>query len=608
MSLREISDNLKKGANALNKINEVKILQEWSWNSDLGKWYIQISITSNIQGEIPDPSIWYVIVSNDYPEGEIKIYPAINSFELTFEHQSNNGIKENELWRKGSPCLASQLKCLGRYDSDSDPINADKRLWWNVKRAIDWIRAVNTDTLVRKGEPFELPQFNDKLPYCVFSEDDDTFKKWKKVGNKYGIVELDLYKSEVFHYCITKNFKTPEGRTIHSVNWGNYLSKRFKNPITAMWIMLNEIPVVNRWQAPNLLNELINTCGEQKHKGLVKKIDLLDTIRRITKENSVTMRDGKQHLLLLGFPIPEKIGGKNSTIHWQAIELPVLSQGDENGLFNGFRDSELVLWKKDKINVFIPKLKLKWLKSQNWSIQKITNRGRLPKDIISKKTAIIGAGTIGSSVAELLVRSGVTRITIIDYDRLEIGNLSRHSLKLGQIGKYKSMELVRHLNQINPHVKAEHIKKEFKHSDEFVKEMNKFDLIIDCTSENIVLDELKEFKFKKDKIFVSISIGIAAERLYLSLQKSKKFKANDFYKKISLWMEKEIEKFPEYDLPRDGASCWNPIFPARYDDILLASSTAVKVIENFIDDDEKELNSVYKQCSKDDIIGYIKIE
>ncbi|MCE7699735.1 MAG: hypothetical protein K8E24_013285, partial [Methanobacterium paludis] len=144
--------------------------------------------------------------------------------------------------------------------------------------------------------------------------------------------------------------------------------------------------------------------------------------------------------------------------------------------------------------------------------------------------------------------------------------------------------------------------------DELVKEMNKFDLIIDCTSENIVLDKLEEFEFKKDKIFVSISIGIAAERLYLSLQKSKKFKAKDFYKKISLWMEKDIKKFPEYDLPRDGASCWNPIFPARYDDILLASSTAVKVIENFIDEDKKELNSVYKQCSKDDIIGYIKIE
>ena len=339
MPLREISDNLKKGANALNKINEVKILKDWQWDTDLEKWFIQISITSDIPGEIPDPSIWYAVVNNDYPEGEIKIYPALNSFELTFEHQSNNGIEENELWRKGSPCLSSQLKCLGRYDSDSDPSNADKRLWWNVKRAIDWIRAVNTDTLVRNKDPFELPQFNDKLPFFVFSEDDDTFKKWKKVKNKYGIVELDLYKSEVFPYYITKDFKTLEGRTIHSVNWGNYLSKRFKNPITAMWIMFNEIPVVNRWQAPNLLNELINTCGEQKHEGLIKKIDLLGNIRRIIKENSLIMRDGTRHLLLLGFPIPEKIGGEDSVIHWQAIKLQVLSQGDKNGFVNGFRVS-----------------------------------------------------------------------------------------------------------------------------------------------------------------------------------------------------------------------------------------------------------------------------
>ncbi|MBV1768377.1 MAG: hypothetical protein KUA29_08830, partial [Methanobacterium sp.] len=62
-----------------------------------------------------------------------------------------------------------------------------------------------------------------------------------------------------------------------------------------------------------------------------------------------------------------------------------------------------------------------------------------------------------------------------------------------------------------------------------------------------------------------------------------------------------------YDLPRDGANCWNPVFPARYDDILLATSTAVKIIEDFIKKDKTESNNIYKKYSNE-FIGYIKVE
>ncbi|MEN6291401.1 MAG: ThiF family adenylyltransferase, partial [Methanobacterium sp.] len=478
---------------------------------------------------------------------------------------------------------------------------ADWRLWWNVTRAVSWINDANTNNLAVDGHPFELPQFNDSLPYCVFSEDNETFKEWKKVQNKYGIVELDLNNM----YCITREFKTPEGKEIHNVEWGECLFRNFKNPITAMWIMLEEVPVINKWQAPNSLKELIDSI-EEHSKGL--KIGLMDIIKQIVKENSRSLRDGKRHLLLLGFPIPEKIGSENSIIHWQAIKLPVLSHGDKKGFVNGFRDPEDFLWRKDKNHILTPEIDLDWLKSQNWSIQKITNRGQLPKNIISKKTVIIGAGTIGASFAELLVRAGVNKISIIDVDKLEIGNLSRHPLKLKQIEHKKSEEMAFHLNQINPQVQAEFIDKKFNYSKEFMEKMNEYDLIIDCTSENTVLYDLEKFAFKKDKIFVSISIGFGAELLYLSLQKGKQFKSYEFLEKITPWMERDMDKHPEYDLPRDDLKCWNPTFPARYDDILMASSTALKVIEKFIVNNKEESNVVYKKYSANEIIGYLKVE
>lgn len=602
MQLKEITEDLKKGRRALDSINELKILQDWQYDNELAKWYIQISIDSNVDGEIPNNSIWYLVADETYPKGTVKIYPdAQDGCKLTFEHQSNNGIIEkNGLWRKGSLCLESQMKSLGRYNDNPEPFNVDWRLWWNVKRAVDWINDANADKLALDGYPFELPQFSDDhWPYCIFSEDDATFFEWENEPNKYGIVELDLYKL----YYIIRDFKTSDGTKIRSIDWGDFLSEKFENPSTAMWVMLDKIPVINRWQAPNTLKELITAIEEQKSEGILK-LGLMDIIRKIIKENSFIMRDDKQHLLLLGFPIPEKIGGYNSTIYWQAIKLPILS----NKEVNGFRNREDYLGFIDKHHILIPDLELEWLKPQNWSIQQITNRGRLPKNIIKMNTVVIGAGTIGSSIAELIVRSGVTNISVIDDDALEIGNLSRHTLTFDQLGHKKSKKTAIRLNQINPHVNAEYIDKKFIYSEEFIEKMNNFDLIIDCTSENFVLDELVKFDFTEDKIFVSISIGIAAENLYMSLQKAKKFKADDFLYMVDPWLDKDVDKYPEIDLPRDGVKCWSPTFPARYEDIMLASSTAIKVIEDFVDSDKKKLNSVYNKSSTNEFIGYRRVE
>lgn len=603
MPLKTVSEELKRGRRALDGIPEVKILQDWQFDYELKKWYIKINITSEIHGIIPTNSIWYVVVEEKYPEGTIKVYPdALTGFKLTFEHQSNNGKKEeNGLWRKGSLCLDSQLNSLGKYNNESEPLSVDERLFWHVQRSVHWINDANNDKLALNGQPFELPQFNDKSPYFIFSEDKNTFREWENVGIEFGIVKLDLYKSDIFHYYFLREFKNITGRTIHKVDWGEYLSQRFENPSLGMWVFLREVPVINKWQAPNSLIELIDACNQQK-------IDLCSIIQRILKKNSHIMRDGEPHLLVLGFPVPEKIGGENFIIHWQALKLPGLSQPNENGTIDGFRDPERLLWKLDEHRK-LTNLKLDWLYSQNWSLEKITNRGRLNDSITSMNTLMIGSGTIGASIAELLVRAGVTRITIMDYDLLEIGNLSRHTLGLNQIEKFKAMETAIHLNQTNPHAIAKDIRENFKFSKDIFEKIKEYDLIIDCTGEYFVLNELEKCKFENEKTFISISISFGARMLFLAMQKSKQFKFDDFYKKTDPWIKKELDEFPDIHLPRDGTKCWSPIFPARWDDILIASGTAVKLVENFIEKDDKELNAVYKKYSENEIfLGYIKVE
>lgn len=599
--------------NLLNDISSVKILKKWQPVPNSTKWFMKIciSINSNNRGKIPDDSIWCIVVDEDYPEGAVKIYPSADSeFKDTFNHQANNGeLAENKLWREGALCLDSPLKCLGNYDFYSEPMDTKNRLLWNVRRAVDWIHAANEGILVENGHPFELPEFNNTQTFFVFSEDKKSFTNWKSLENKFGIAKLDKYNFKPPVYFI-KEFDDEHNKLVKTVEWGNYLSQKFKESnsknkskkmFTALWVLLDEIPVINEWQAPNRYGELFNACNIDLKNDIIKKLAL-------------NIRDGKRHILFLGFPIPEVIGSEDSIIQWQALKLPLLSQHKGKSQIasrftKGIRsNNERALWNLDRAK-FNPDEKIEWLKSQNWNMQEINSRGQLSEDITSKKTLIIGAGTIGTSIAELFVRSGMIDISIMDDDKLEIGNLSRHSLGLMQIGKYKSKEMEAFLNQVNPHVKAEGIVEKFKCSDKIIEKINEYDLIIDCTGEDSILKKLEKLKFENDKIFASISIGIGAKRLYLALQTGKKFKFGNFRKKIAPWIKKEKDEILEYGLPRDGIGCWSAVFPARYDDILIASSTAVKLIEKFIEKKEKELNAVYKQYKNNEVfMGYIKVE
>jgi len=587
-----VSDYLNIGRRELDGIEEVTILEDWQYDQASKKFYIKISIASESKGEIPNNSIWYAVVNQDYPKGKVKLYPSVtNSCGLTFQHQSNNGyVEKNGLWRKGAPCLDSLGNSLGKYSADIEPLKADERLLWNVKKLIAWIHDANNGKLVNNGDFFELPEFNITVPILLaFSEDNNSLLEWKSIKETFGIAELNAYKSKPLVYFI-KNFRTYNGKIIN-IYWGKYLSQSFETSIITIWIMLNEVPVIKRWQAPNSLKELINACHNQD-------IDLMGIIEKVVP----AIRNEKQHLLLLGFPIPERIGDENVVINWQAIKLPVISSNKKTA--KGFRTGEKGWWRRDKTEILTPSMELKWLKSQNWNSEEITNRGRLNKNLTSKNTLIIGSGAIGASVAELLTRSGVTNITIMDDEILEIGNLSRHPLGLNQVGNLKSKGLTQYLNQINPHVKCEFFDNELQFYEK--KEIEEFDLIIDCTGEDTVLDEIEKFKFDEEKIFASISIGFGAKRLYLFIQKRKKFKSDNFRELTSPWLKIEENEFSYEDLRREGVGCWSPVFPARYDDILLASSTAVKVIDNFLENGETELISIYEKYSTDSgiFVGY----
>ncbi len=73
------------------------------------------------------------------------------------------------------------------------------------------------------------------------------------------------------------------------------------------------------------------------------------------------------------------------------------------------------------------------------------------KGIASKSVIVFGVGGVGSWCVEALVRSGIRRITIVDFDRVCASNINRQLMATTQtVGQVKVELLKERLLQINP--------------------------------------------------------------------------------------------------------------------------------------------------------------
>lgn len=74
-------------------------------------------------------------------------------------------------------------------------------------------------------------------------------------------------------------------------------------------------------------------------------------------------------------------------------------------------------------------------------------------EMLTSRVHIIGCGAIGSTVAENLVRFGITNITLYDFDRVEPHNIANQMFRATDVGKTKIEALADYLAEINPDCK-----------------------------------------------------------------------------------------------------------------------------------------------------------
>ena len=583
---------LLEARRCVDEFQQIELLTDLNWDEVEHLWYLSIRIcNTNEERSVFLNSVWYVTFEDIFPAGKIKIFPAVNGGIIdTFYHQSNNGvISENGLWRRGDVCLKDSLEYMA--DINKEPSNFMDRIYWNIKRLLEWVDKAEKNCLVTNKDRFELPDIRESYNIdIIFNEDEISYMQWEDSGAKSGIVKLK--GGENNQYFVQTFYDLKNNICVENV-WGGYVNEQKEDFITGIWIALDKIPVINIWQAPNTIAELKNILeqnGISWEQGIIRLFDKI--------------RDGKRHPFLIGFPIPEKFFGENRNYHWWSWMLPRLSYG--NKVHKGFRPEKKGWHLRDSLLILNENNKIEWSYSQNWNQNQILNRGMFKRRVIRKKYAIIGAGAIGSMVSELLVRSGVWKLLIMDGDILSVGNLSRHTLAIKDINHAKATGLKERLESINSHVRVEIVNEYLSYNN--LDALTMCDVIIDCTAKDSVIDVLS--KIKTEKIISSISVGFKAERLYFVYYKGKEFNENVFSQQMLELIQKDKKKMNIENLPWDGVGCWNPVFPALGYDMYMAASVAVEMMTKLIiNNSEHKYTCVFEKKYGMDglLIGYERI-
>ena len=196
---------------------------------------------------------------------------------------------------------------------------------------------------------------------------------------------------------------------------------------------------------------------------------------------------------------------------------------------------------------------------------------------------VIGAGALGSVLAEMLARAGIGEITIIDPDHIEAGNLARHTLLTSDIGQPKASTLAARLNAATLHASITGVDDAFTPTGvESAARINACDVVIDTTGDDQAAAAMGNFLWDGIKTFVSVSLGLHACRLFCFTAQGSAFPNAEFRNRLQPWLLLESGEYDMDDLPRDGPGCWHPRHPARIDDVWMMAAAAVRLIEQVI--------------------------
>jgi len=501
-------------------------------------------------------------VDATYPNGSIDIYPARESgITVTFQHQNANlDLGQSVPWRDGRLCVDLPGVHLGGERLLNQPRTSSTRMLWHCERAQEWLRCAATDSLVKNGEVFEPPQYKtiNSDVRIFYNEDKSTLARWRPLYGKCGRAELIALRADA---CFVGQIEDVLGGSF-APRWGTaIIGSEKRRP--AFWIACGDLLMVGPHGAPYTWDDLRASAGRVG-------VDLDIHLRRITQRARGL---NQESVLLIGQPIPETVGAPPSEMMWQALMMPELSRGHRPG----FRDLEKSHWIIDRSQAFGGGKLIQWLQTDNVSESHMSVRGELSEPLRKGCVVILGCGSLGSALADQLVRMGARSLTLIDPEQFEIENIRRHVLTMNQVGRSKAHALAKYLNSSG--VFAEVIGLQARYPSAAVaSELAKADLVIDCTAEDIVLSRALT---EGDRWCFSFSLGANAEKLFAYGARERWYDQTEYRKELEPFLAETRAALSENPNLR-YVGCSNPVFPSPWNRIVKHAGTAIEFMNRAV--------------------------
>jgi len=126
---------------------------------------------------------------------------------------------------------------------------------------------------------------------------------------------------------------------------------------------------------------------------------------------------------------------------------------------------------------------------------------------------VVGAGGVGSWAAYMLLRSGVRRIRIIDFDQVTLSSLNRHAVAVRvDVGTPKVNAIKKHLLEVNPSAVIEPLVEMFNEDNASRLLSGSPDFVLDCIDNTQTkLQLLKYCKENSLKVISSMGSGAKAD-------------------------------------------------------------------------------------------------
>ena len=209
------------------------------------------------------------------------------------------------------------------------------------------------------------------------------------------------------------------------------------------------------------------------------------------------------------------------------------------------------------------------------------------KKLFSARIIVFGVGGVGGALVNMLVRSGIQTIGIVDFDTISISNINRQLIaNTKTIGKLKVDEFEQQILEINPDTNV--IKHPYKLDENSIKQIDftQFDYIVDC------IDDVnaKKLLIKKAKeLNLPILCAMGAGNRYAEIPQ---FEIADISKTSYDKLAKIIRKFCVEERINKLQVCYTKQKPLKFDcktigsvvyyPINMASVMCAKVINDIL--------------------------